>query len=130
MIIWREACPSAPIPGRFVREVARIEKAAGRQDRRQNGNLGGEFPSQRHGLVSLRESLSTHCAISGSESIYPNFAARGASALVFAEFLASFATDWRSILDLGSYPDAEFKNPLKLLSIVMPSIIIADRMSR
>jgi hypothetical protein len=49
---------------------------------------------------------------------------------VLAKFLASAPTDWRCVFDLGSHPHTELQNPLKLLSAIVPSVIVANGMSR
>jgi hypothetical protein len=56
------------------------------------------------------------------------FSASAALPIVFAEFLTHLLAEGRFLLDLCARPDPEFENPLKLLSVVMPSIIVAERM--
>src|SRR5215204_5851652 len=54
------------------------------------------------------------------------FAASGAPSFVFAEFLADLFPDCCSPLNLRSQPDPELEYPLKFLSVVMPTVIVAD----
>jgi hypothetical protein len=50
--------------------------------------------------------------------------------IVPAEAFGSIPTNFRSLLNLRSQAHPEFEYPLKLLSIVVPPIIIAERMRR
>ena len=57
------------------------------------------------------------------------FAASGAPSFVVAECLADLLADCCFLLNLRSQPDAELQYPLKLLSVVVPPVVVADRMS-
>jgi hypothetical protein len=48
---------------------------------------------------------------------------------VLTKFLASGKTDWRFLFNFGSQPHTEFQNPLKFLSVIIPSVIVANGMS-
>jgi hypothetical protein len=49
---------------------------------------------------------------------------------MFHKFLASIPTNGRLSRDLGSHKNAEIKNPLEFFSLVMPSVIVANRARR
>jgi hypothetical protein len=58
------------------------------------------------------------------------FAATGAPSIVVAKFLTDLSAEARFLLNVCPHPNSEFENPLKFLSVVMPSIIVAERMGR